>query len=285
MNRKPSFTSALTTIVVVLVCVPLLGISSFQALFAPRKDAWPRWEAHDPTSQTVVDHAAWDRILKRHLETDEAGVNRFDYVSLNETGRRALDDYVAYLAGQAVSGLNRDEQLAYWVNLYNALTVRTVAEAYPVDSIRDIDISPGLFANGPWGKELVKVEGVPLSLNDIEHRILRPLWDDPRIHYALNCAALGCPNLAKDAYTGAGIDRQLNTAARLYVNSPRGAWFKDGKLWVSSIYAWFQEDFGGDDGGILAHLRSYAEPDLGTRLEGITSIHGHDYDWGLAAVR
>jgi hypothetical protein len=285
MNCKPILTPALRAVLVVLVCVPALGISSFQALFAPNKDPWPRWQADDPASRTAVDHAAWDRILKRHLQTDEAGINRFDYVSLNGTGRRELDDYIAHLARQPVSGLNRDEQLAFWVNLYNALTVRTVAEAYPVDSIRDIDISPGLFADGPWGKKLITVEGVPLSLNDIEHRILRPLWDDPRIHYALNCAALGCPNLAKDAYTGARIDRQLNTGARLYINSPRGAWFKDGKLWVSSIYAWFQEDFGGNDAGILAHLRTYAEPDLGARLEGVTNIRGHGYDWGLAAAR
>ena len=268
-----------------LVCVPLLGIGSFQALFAPKKDPWPRWGVHDPGSQITVDHAGWDRILDRYLKTDETGLNRLDYVSLNNTGRGELDEYIAHLARQAVSDLRRDEQLAYWVNLYNALTVRTVAEAYPVDSIRDIDISPGLFSDGPWGRKLVTVEGVQLSLNDIEHRILRPLWDDPRIHYALNCAAVGCPNLAKEAYTGAGIDRQLDAGARGYVNSPPGVWFNAGKLWVSSIYAWFQDDFGGDDAGILTHLRQYARTDLRARLQGVTRIYGHDYDWGLAAVR
>ena len=98
---------------------------------------------------------------------------------------------------------SRDEQLAYWINLYNALTVKVILDHYPVKSILDIDISPGWFSIGPWGKKLVAVEGVEISLDDIEHRILRPIWRDPRIHYALNCAAVGCPNLLREAFTGA----------------------------------------------------------------------------------
>ncbi|MEA3277310.1 MAG: DUF547 domain-containing protein, partial [Pseudomonadota bacterium] len=140
-------------------------------------------------------------------------------------------------------------------------------------------------ADGPWGKKLVTVEGVALSLNDIEHRILRPLWDDPRIHYGLNCAAVGCPNLVRNAYRGTSVDRQLDAGARRFVNSPRGVWFDNGRLGVSSIYAWFKEDFGGEDAHILAHLKSYADPDLKARLDGVQRIREHRYDWSLAAVR
>ena len=119
--------------------------------------------------------------------------------------------------------LNQSEQFAYWVNLYNAKTVDLVVAHYPVRSIRDIGIS-GLLATGPWGKKVVRVEGVDLSLDDVEHKILRPLWRDPRIHYAVNCASAGrCPNLARSAYTGASLEAMLKVAARDYVNSPRGA--------------------------------------------------------------
>ncbi len=100
---------------------------------------------------------------------------------------------VLILAATSADRLRRAEQFPFWINLYNALTVKVVLDHYPVEIIRDIDISPGLFADGPWGKKLVTVEGEALSLDDIEHRILRPIWKDPRLHYVLNCAALGVP--------------------------------------------------------------------------------------------
>ena len=97
----------------------------------------------------------------------------------------ALNAYVENLSRMPINDFNRAEQKAFWINLYNALTVKVVLAAYPVKSIRDIAISPGLFARGPWGKKLIEIDGETVSLNDIEHRILRPIWRDPRLHYAL----------------------------------------------------------------------------------------------------
>ncbi len=165
--------------------------------------------------------------------------------------------------------------------LYNALTVKVVLDHYPVDGIRDIDFSPGLFADGPWDKKLVEIEGEDVSLNDIEHRILRPIWRDPRIHYAVNCASIGCPNLQPTAFTAANTDALLAAAAQAYVNHPRGARVEGGKLIVSSIYVWFQEDFGGNDAGVISHLRRYADPGLRSRLSRIERIGDHFYDWSL----
>lgn len=164
------------------------------------------------------------------------------------------------------------------------MTVKTVLEHYPVDGIRDIDISPGLFADGPWGKELVEVAGEPLSLDDIEHRILRPIWRDPRVHYAVNCAALGCPNLAPRAFTAANTEAQLEAAARAYVNHPRGVMARRGKLVVSSIYIWFKADFGNTDPGVISHLKAYARPDLAARLMDARRIDDHTYDWALNGI-
>jgi len=285
MPRCVRFLSLQKALLTLIACIPLLGIASFEALFAPKAQAWPRWEAHVPGSEVRVDHGPWDRVLQRYLQVGEDGIHRFDYAGLKRIGLQDLEAYLEQLGATPVSELDRDHQLAFWINLYNALTVHTVAQAYPVQSIRDIDISPGFLADGPWGKELTSVEGEPLTLNDIEHRIIRPLWGDPRIHYALNCASIGCPNLERRGFRAVDLDAMLDAAARNFVNSPRGVWWEGDELAVSSIYAWFQADFGGDDAGILAHLSLYAEPELATRLAGVQRIGHHDYDWGLNDLR
>jgi hypothetical protein len=268
-----------------LLALPLAGISSLEALFAPRAKPWPRWQAHDPDSTASVDHGAWDAFLRGHVIRGQDGVNRIDYGRVDASALAALDGHLDALAALKIDGYNRAEQEAYWINLYNALTVRLVARHYPVASIRDIDISPGLFADGPWDKALAAADGVDLTLNDIEHRILRPIWRDPRIHYALNCASIGCPNLQDMAYTGTNLDGLFDKAARDYVNSPRAIRFANGGLSVSSIYVWFQEDFGGTDAAIIEHLRRYAGQALAERLMATTIISDHHYDWSLNDVR
>ena len=140
---------------------------------------------------------------------------------------------------------------------------------------------PGWFSVGPWGKKLIMVEGQELSLDDIEHRILRPIWRDPRIHYVVNCASIGCPNLRRGAYTGATIEDELTKAAKDHINNWRGITFDDGMLHVSSIYKWFREDFGDTDASVIAHLKTYAEPALADRLSRVRDIEGHIYDWTL----
>ncbi len=157
-----------------------------------------------------------------------------------------------------------------------------VLEHYPVETIRAIRISPGFFSIGPWGKKLISVEGEKLSLDDIEHRILRPIWKDPRIHYAVNCASLGCPKLMPRAFTAANTEALLEQGARDFINSYHGARFEaDGRLTASSIYDWFQEDFGGSEAGVIAHLRLYARPELESKLERISDVYDFDYDWSL----
>ena len=259
----------------------LLALLATPGIAAPKSKLWPRWSAHDPASTLTVDHGDWTRLLQAYTRPSDDGVVRFDYAGLAAGERAALDGYIARLTAVPVRGLNRNEQLAYWINLYNALTVQVVLDHYPVSSILKIGISPGLFSIGPWGKKLVSVEGEEVSLDDIEHRILRPIWRDPRIHYAVNCASIGCPNLIDTAYTADRVDGLLEANAIAYVNHPRGAELHGGALTVSSIYDWFQEDFGGSETGVLAHLRKYARPELARDLKRVIDIDGYDYDWSL----
>ena len=264
------------------VCALALWLPRAEALFAPEADLWERWAAHEPSSSEVIEHGEWDAFLSRYLVAHADGVNRIAYAKVSDGDRRRLNEYLASLSVVPISEFSRDEQRAYWINHYNALTVDVVLDHYPVDTIRDISISPGWFSVGPWGKKLVRVEGEDISLDDIEHRILRPIWKDPRIHYAVNCASLGCPNLMPKAFTVANSESFLDQGARDFINSAHGTGFdSEGRLYVSSIYDWFQDDFGGDESGVIAHLGLYANPSLAAKLDGVTDVYGFDYDWTL----
>ncbi|MFC3226865.1 DUF547 domain-containing protein [Marinibaculum pumilum] len=153
-----------------LLALPLLagfGGLSFNA--GPDAELLPHWQAQDAGSTVTVDHAPWQLFLDRHLRPNPVpgGPALVAYGAVTAADRAALRAYIDRLAGIEVTALNRAEQFAYWINLYNALTVDLVLAHYPVATIRDIDISPGLFADGPWGRDLVNVEGRALSLDDI----------------------------------------------------------------------------------------------------------------------
>jgi len=270
------FMNSMVTVMAVLL-FPLSAV-----LAAPKAELWPRWQKHDPASREKIDHGLWDTWLKKYVVAPHpSGINRVRYDAVAREDRIALKTYLKKLQTVSISNYNRAEQKAFWINLYNALTVDLVISRFPVQSIRDINISPGLFAQGPWGAKLATVEGEKLSLDDIEHRILRPVWRDNRVHYGVNCASLGCPNLHPEAYTGDKVDRLLEQGAREYINHSRGVSLANGKLRVSSIYVWFQEDFGSSAQGLLEHWLRYANDDLAKGLESYVGELNHGYDWGL----
>lgn len=262
----------------IVVCLAVPAISPAAA--APSADPWERWAAHDPNSTLSIDHAPWDRFLDRHVRTAPDGVNRLVYGEAGDEGRQALKAYIAGLAALPISDYSRREQFPYWVNLYNALTVDAVLAHYPVATIMDIDISSGWFSNGPWGKKLVEIEGEALSLDDIEHRILRPIWKDPRIHFAVNCASIGCPNLMLAAFTADKAEAMLDEATRDYANHPRGAKVAGGKLYLSTIFSWYGADFG-DEAAIVDFIRRHAAPPLAAEIGDIRKFSDGGYDWAL----
>lgn len=230
----------------------------------------------------TVDHSLWAEILAAYVKPSADGINRFAYAKVTKSARKSLRAYLDAMAATPVSKLAEREQRAFWANLYNAITIDVVLDHYPVKSIRDIAISPGLFAVGPWGKKLTSVEGKSLSLDDIEHKILRKIWKDPRVHYSVNCASIGCPNLPAEPFTGAKLEKMLDEGARAYINHPRGVTVADtGRVTASRIYDWFSEDFGASDANVLVHLRQYAAAPLKAKLDKAKTIAAYDYDWSL----
>ena len=232
----------------------------------------------------VANPAAFDDLLARRARASGDGVVRIDYAgwSRSTADLEALKRYIESLTALDPLTLSRPEQFAFWANLYNALTLQVVLGAFPVASIRDIRTS-GLLP-GPWRKAITRVSGLDLSLNTIEHDILRKGWRDPRVHYAVNCASFSCPNLPLRALRGAGLDQTLDAAARGYVNHPRGVRLDGQKLIVSSIYRWYAGDFGGSDAKVIAHLGQYAAPPLRAQLQGVERIARGVYDWALNAT-
>ena len=267
---------ALTFLIALLAAVAMPPASA-----APDPDLWDYWLPNQPGNTEEIDHRAWDTFLKQYVVQGADSIARVRYRAVAAEGRAPLDRYIDMLASRPVRQLNRAQQRAVWINLYNALTLRVVLDHYPVASIRAIRISPGLFSVGPWGKKLLPIDGETVSLDDIEHRILRPIWRDPRLHYALNCASLGCPDLLAEAFTAANTEGLLERATRGFVNHSRGVTVANDGLEVSSIYVWFASDFGPGDGAVLRHLAAYAGPVLRTAIEAKPRIVGHRYDWSL----
>jgi hypothetical protein len=237
------------------------------------------FSVHDAKATMTIDHSAWQRFLNAYLLASPDGVNRVAYGRVSGPDKAALKSYLGALQRVKVTALNENEQRAFWINLYNALTIDVVLDGFPVASIRDIGGS--LFSPGPWKKDYVSVEGRRLSLDNIEHDILRKVWRDPRVHYAVNCASISCPNLLKEAFSGATLDVLLDRGARAYVNHPRGVRVDGRRLTLSRIYSWYRSDFGATDAEVIAHVAAYAEPKLKQQLADIKSIAGYDYDWSL----
>lgn len=229
------------------------------------------------------DYAAWAEFLWGWRRMGSDGVARVDYAGAQAAGARApLAAWLETTQKTDPTTLAPGAAMAWWINLYNAKTVEVVLAAWPVTSILKID--GGLFNTGPWDEARLTVNGAALSLDDVEHGILRPVWRDARVHYAVNCASIGCPDLAAAPWRATDLDARLDAAARGYVNHPRGARVEANELIVSKIYDWFEADFGGSADGVIAHLRTYADDGLRAQLADARRIGRTEYDWAVNAA-
>lgn len=266
-------------------------LTSTAASAAPSADLWEIWQAHnDNPAQTTATHStemhkAWQAWLDEYLVTQENGATAVRYKAVDAAGRAALDTYIKNLTATDPLALTRAEQFAYWVNLYNAVTVQVVLNNPSKDSITSM--GSGWFSGGPWDEAFISINNQPITLNDIEHRILRPIWQDQRIHYVVNCASIGCPNLSATALTATNHQAQLALAEQNFINHPKGVRQDTrGRLVLSKIYQWYREDFPSDDDAFIDYLvtvmGSAKQP--GVTAENIRSKFDdvrYEYDWNL----
>ncbi len=228
------------------------------------------------------DYSQWNRILSAYYNPDLG----LDYKALKAKDEATVQNLRKQLGTVNVASLNPKEQLAYWINVYNVNTVGTILENYPVKSIRDISTDPIIRLN-VFKKERVPFGSKMLSLNDVENTYIRDGFKDPRIHFAINCAALTCPPLRTESYVGARLDAQLDEQSRMFLNGKFGAKFKptSKKLNISTtkIMDWFGKDFG-DDGAKAAFIRRYVPADKQRLIDQANGKFDFDYDtydWAL----
>lgn len=262
-----------------IVVFTLLALLPVVAAAAPSAEKWAYWEQSNATSTSTIDHALWQGVLDKYLRPSPDNINRFAYSAVAGEGRAQLTNYLSAMAAVDPRDYNSAEQQAYWINVYNALTVDVVLRYPKKNSI--LRMGERFFSSGPWDDEVITVAGKALTLNDIEHRILRPIFQDHRVHYAVNCASIGCPNLAATAFSGAQLNEQLAAAQTSYINHPRGvALDTKGNLQLSQIYNWYADDFAKDEAGLVRYLAEHHET-LGSTLVNFSGKVSYDYDWDL----
>ena len=185
--------------------------------------------------------------------------------------------YLDILNRTDLDSLSRNAKFAFYINLYNASTIKLILTRYPgINSIKEV----GSFFTGPWSKKFIPLDGRKISLDHVEHDILRPMFKDPRIHFAINCASRGCPALLKVPYEGTILETQLDEQATAFINDHRKNFVKENTLFVSKIFDWFKKDFNDNP---LAFIRRYAQGDLKKKLDAAPDINFAflPYDWSL----
>lgn len=201
-----------------------------------------------------------------------------DYQGLKDH-EAELDSYLDVLRATDPQTLNRNDRFAFWINVYNAFTLKLILANYPgISSINDI----GGLLSSPWKKRFITIAGgQPLHLDNVEKDILIPEFKDPRVHFAVNCASRGCPPLMPEPFDGQRLDAQLTERAALFINDGRNVVVRDGELWVSRIFKWYGDDFG----DVVGFVARYATGALAQELQGLVDpkprVGFLDYDWSL----
>jgi hypothetical protein len=215
-------------------------------------------------------HADWDALLKKHVSATGV-VNYRGFI----TDSLVLNRYLTHLSTNPPQAKNRhrNEQLAWWLNAYNAYTVRLIIRHYPLKSINDIKKAG---VHSPWDIPFIALDGASLTLNHIEHEILRKQFGDPRIHFAIVCASQSCPKLAAEAFTAGELNEQLERLTRAFLNDPSRNVITARQARVSQIFNWFKEDFT-SQGTLTEFINRYSR----TRIDPETPVTYLEYDWAL----
>jgi hypothetical protein len=233
-----------------------------------------------PTAQAAAssapDYAPWGELLSKYYDPARG----MDYAALKSKDARTLLSFRKQLAQVDPKTLSKKEQLAYWINVYNVNVVSTVVEHYPVASIRDISTDPIVRLN-VFKKDTVPVKGGMTSLQTIEDERIRAGFHDPRIHFAINCAAQSCPPIRPEPYTGARLDEQLDDQAQKFLTGPHGVKVDKGTVHVTKIMDWFEKDFDSWAGGKVAFLRKHLPADRAKQIGNDADFKYDDYNWKL----
>lgn len=268
----------------VLAIALVLGITS-NSQAGSKVIVGHQWAANERVKIDQIDHRPWDSLLQKHV--DAQGMVNYAAWKASPGDLQALDAYLASLS-RALPSLqsSRAGQLAFWINAYNAVTVRGILREYPTSSIRNHTAK--VFGYNIWDDLLLVVGDQKISLNDMEHKILRKMGE-PRIHFAIVCASIGCPTLSNRAFMPQTIDGQLTSNAQSFFADPEKFQYdvQAGRIRVSPILKWFAEDFGANAAAQMAAIAPYLPGTAAQQLarSGRAQVSYLDYDWNLNDLR
>lgn len=230
------------------------------------------------TAHAQFDHSAFDTLLKTHVD-DEGWVDYDGFLKDKETLKKYLEALKANPPKE--DSWSDKEQLAYWINAYNAFTIDLVLQHYPVKSIKDIGSKIQIpFVNSPWDIKFIEIDGKKLDLNNIEHSIIRKKFDEPRIHFAVNCASYSCPLLRNEAFTASKLDSQLDEQTRKFINDPKRNKITGKKAQLSKIFSWYGGDFT-KNSTLKEFIAKYSDAEVSKS----TKISYLNYQWQLNSIQ
>ncbi|GAB3634771.1 DUF547 domain-containing protein [Hymenobacter arcticus] len=227
-----------------------------------------------PAASAVVDHSAYDRLLKKHVTAQ--GLVDYKGFKADEV---AFNQYLALLSkNPPAANWSKPDQMAYWINAYNAYTIRLILDHYPVESIKDIGSKIKIpFVTTPWAAKFFSIGGEKMSLDNIEHGILRKKFDDPRIHFTLVCASISCPRLRNEAYTAAQLEKQFDDQGRDFLNNPAKNKIGKSAAQLSKYFDWYKGDWEKNGQSVVKWVNRYST----TKMDDNTKISYLEYNWNL----
>lgn len=219
-------------------------------------------------------HESWDKLLKKYV-TEQGLVDYKNFV--NDTAE--LNNYLALLENNPPDENTwaKEDQIAYWINAYNASTVKLILMHYPVESINDIGPKVQIpLVNSPFDIKFIQIGKEKMDLNNIEHGQLRKKFNEPRIHFALNCASMSCPVLRREAYNADKLNEQLHDQAKTFINDTTRNKITADHVRISKVFSWFEGDFT-KDSSLVDFLNRYSN----VTIDQNAKIDYLDYDWSL----
>ena len=257
------------------VALPEISVNKTEISDSLAKEPMQKTEVNQ-TESVLLDHSLWDELTKAHVNQN-GYPNYKGFIQDSSKFNTYLNQLTSNHPKESWSS---NERKAFWINAYNAFTVKLIVDNYPVETIKDL--GGGIYrVNTPWDIKFIQIEDKTYHLNDLEHNILRKEWSDPRIHSAVNCASISCPKLMKGAYLAEQLDEQLDRQMKAFIHDATKNIIGEKEVRLSKLFKWFSGDFKVEHTSVIDYINSYSD----VKIKKSAKVEYFDYDWGLNEQR
>lgn len=257
------------------VALPEISVNKTEISDSLAKEPMQKTEVNQ-TESVLLDHSLWDELTKAHVN-ENGYPNYKGFIQDSSKFNTYLNQLTSNHPKESWSS---NERKAFWINAYNAFTVKLIVDNYPVETIKDL--GGGIYrVNTPWDIKFIQIKDKTYHLNDLEHNILRKEWSDPRIHAAVNCASISCPKLMKGAYLAEQLDEQLDRQMKAFIHDTTKNIIGEKEVKLSKLFKWFSGDFKVEHSSVIDYINSYSD----VKIKKSARVEYFDYDWGLNEQR